>query len=114
MFNPDTGGMMKHCPRCKLKKPKDEFYFNRSREDGLTSYCKPCAKLYSKEHHAKNARAKSVSGVLKPRGMAQKANIKQSKIIKHGLAVFDILNFQHTENVDEYINYGPRGRESDN
>ena len=113
MFNPDTGGMMKHCPRCKLKKPKDEFYFNRSREDG-SPYCKPCSKLYSKEYHAKNARAKSVGGVLKPRGAAIKANIKQSKIIKHGLAVFDILNFQHTENVDEYINYGPRGRESDN
>ena len=105
---------MKHCPRCKLEKPKDEFYFNRSRKDGLNAYCKPCANLQSKEYHAKNARAKSVSGVLKPRGMAIKANIKQSKIIKHGLAVFDILSFQPTENVDAYINYGPRGRESDN
>ena len=105
---------MKHCPRCRLKKPKDEFYLDRRRKDGLNPYCKPCAKLYSKEDHAKNARAKSVGGVLKPRGAAIKANIKQSKIIKHGLAVFDILNFQHTENVDEYINYGPRGRESDN
>ena len=105
---------MKHCPRCRLKKPKDEFYLDRRRKDGLNLYCKPCAKLYSKEYHTKNARSKSVSGVLKPRGAAIKANIKQSKIIKHGLAVFDILNFQHTENVDAYINYGPRGRESDN
>lgn len=99
---------MKCCPRCKLKKPKDEFYLDRRRKDGLNPYCKPCAKLYSKEYHTKNARAKSVSGVLKPRGMAQKANIKQSRITKHGLAVFDILNFQPTENVDAYINYGPR------
>jgi hypothetical protein len=36
-------GAVKHCPKCDLDKPTEEFGKNRSRGDGLQPYCKPCS-----------------------------------------------------------------------
>jgi len=33
---------MKLCPACQKRKPKSEFYKNRSTADGLTCYCRKC------------------------------------------------------------------------
>ncbi len=44
----------KICPKCKLPKPASEFHKNRSKADGLTSYCKPCRRILSDERHAVN------------------------------------------------------------
>jgi 5-methylcytosine-specific restriction endonuclease McrA len=35
---------MKHCPKCGLDKSDNEFRKNKSRRDGLHSYCKLCDK----------------------------------------------------------------------
>jgi len=43
----------KTCSKCKEKKSGDEFYKNKSRKDGLNSYCKICFKTYSKENQLK-------------------------------------------------------------
>ena len=32
----------KRCPICGKTKPVEEFPRNRSKKDGLASYCKPC------------------------------------------------------------------------
>jgi hypothetical protein len=33
---------MKRCPRCGETKPLSEFHTNRTRRDGVQTYCKPC------------------------------------------------------------------------
>lgn len=38
----------KRCPRCKGRKPRDAFYWVRSRYDGLDGYCKVCRESYRK------------------------------------------------------------------
>ena len=45
--------MNKIRPSCKIEKPENEFYKNKSRKDGLSTFCKVCiADKYGKrEHH---------------------------------------------------------------
>lgn len=33
---------MKKCPKCSKSKPNKEFHKNKSKQDGLASYCKTC------------------------------------------------------------------------
>lgn len=44
----------KKCGQCKIIKPIREFYSNKSRNDGVTQYCKPCCnsrlKIWNKTH----------------------------------------------------------------
>ena len=44
--NPD----FKHCPKCGETKSTDQFKKNKSRYDGLGTYCKPCFKEYNKKY----------------------------------------------------------------
>ena len=55
----------KKCSRCKVLKLKDDFYKNRTKNDGLNSYCKECVvkekkrnkvknKIYNQEYYKKN------------------------------------------------------------
>ena len=44
----------KVCPRCGRELPVTKFYKNKSRPDGLSSYCKECRKLKSKIYYSKN------------------------------------------------------------
>ena len=54
----------KQCSKCEEIKPKSDFHNDKSREDGLQSYCKPCKNGYrkankqspeaSKEYHLKS------------------------------------------------------------
>lgn len=66
----DTGQAVKRCPRCEQRLPLDSFWRNRSRADGLNTYCKECASRIVREwtmrHPAKAA------------GFARKANKKRS------------------------------------
>jgi hypothetical protein len=39
---------LKKCGKCKIEKPLDLFYKNRSTKDGLGCYCKECLKKYTK------------------------------------------------------------------
>lgn len=45
---------MKRCPKCRTEKPRSEFYRNKSKKDGLTSWCKTCAKQASRAWKAAN------------------------------------------------------------
>lgn len=44
----------KFCSNCKEKKSLDQFYKNKSREDGVTTRCKKCVGEKSKEWREKN------------------------------------------------------------
>lgn len=45
----------KKCTMCSSKKPKSDFYRNRSRPDGYGSQCKTCAARYSQSSAGKAA-----------------------------------------------------------
>ena len=36
---------IKTCPDCKEDKPHSEYYVAKARNDGLATYCKPCANV---------------------------------------------------------------------
>jgi hypothetical protein len=43
----------KYCARCAEIKPKGEFGSNRASKDGLTTYCKPCHAVVTRENKIK-------------------------------------------------------------
>jgi hypothetical protein len=45
---------MKKCSKCLHIKPFDDFIKNKSRSDGLSSYCKVCNREYKKLQYANN------------------------------------------------------------
>lgn len=53
---PKTGGLRstkmnnKKCSTCRLDKPRTEFNFDKSRKDGHTHRCKPCARLRNRKY----------------------------------------------------------------
>jgi hypothetical protein len=42
---------MKTCGTCKIEKSTSEFYKNKTKPDGLSSYCKDCKRIYNKTHY---------------------------------------------------------------
>lgn len=47
-------GGKKYCARCDDIKSVDAFYSNKSREDGLSAWCKECKKQYNREYYQEN------------------------------------------------------------
>lgn len=47
----------KTCSRCDGLKPISDFYRDKLRRDGFSSYCKPCVSAYDAASRAKNPRA---------------------------------------------------------
>lgn len=45
---------MKECSKCGVVKPESEFSKNKTRHDGLSHYCKACARIASKQWQADN------------------------------------------------------------
>jgi hypothetical protein len=45
---------MKRCPRCGIKKPNSEFYKDWTGKNGLSSYCRICAKNYQMDRRGRN------------------------------------------------------------
>jgi hypothetical protein len=43
----------KYCSKCKIEKDKIKFHKNKSKSDGLHSYCKSCKSQYSKSNQYK-------------------------------------------------------------
>ena len=48
---------MKRCTACGMSKPLSEFYKHRGRKDGLTDWCKECAKAKAKTYADENREA---------------------------------------------------------
>lgn len=46
--------MNKICYKCKIEKSSELFRKNKSKKDGLNSYCKDCYKYYEKNWSLKN------------------------------------------------------------
>jgi hypothetical protein len=46
---------MKVCSKCKVEKDEIEFYKNKSKSDGLSTYCKKCSCGASSEFRKKNS-----------------------------------------------------------
>jgi len=47
---------MKHCKKCGEDKPLDQFHKNKSKHDGLTTYCKECWKEYERNRAKRDPR----------------------------------------------------------
>ena len=45
---------MKHCPKCQKLKSRSSFYSNKSRKDGISSYCRLCFNVVAKNWREKN------------------------------------------------------------
>ena len=43
---------MKYCSCCKENRPKERFNKNKTRKDGLNSFCRDCQRLKSKEYYS--------------------------------------------------------------
>lgn len=48
---------MKTCPKCNLTQERESFTRDRSRKDGLSTYCKPCEKAKLRKYYFENASA---------------------------------------------------------
>lgn len=48
---------MKTCTRCGQEFPRDGFYKNRTRKDGLTDWCKECSKEATRLQHLRDPEA---------------------------------------------------------
>jgi hypothetical protein len=44
----------KICCACKLEKPREGFYANKSKGDGLSTICKPCGQAHSRSWRKQN------------------------------------------------------------
>lgn len=44
---------MKTCSKCLVEKDPSDFSKNKSKSDGLNSYCKPCMRAYGKQHRSR-------------------------------------------------------------
>jgi len=45
---------MKICSKCKIKKSKNKFNKDKTKKDGLQTYCKKCQKQYKKQWYKNN------------------------------------------------------------
>lgn len=53
--------MTKVCRLCEVEKPTSEFYKDKSKKDGLGSYCLPCRKKKSRQWEQENRDRKNAS-----------------------------------------------------
>jgi len=49
------GDNMKTCSKCQEIKPLSEFHKNKTKKDGLNSFCKSCQKAYDKAYNLANS-----------------------------------------------------------
>ena len=64
----------KRCTKCGVEKPRTEFYQRPSRPVGVTSECKACTALRTKEHRRKHG--ETIRAQRRQRYAAQRARIR--------------------------------------
>ena len=86
---------MKTCPKCKEEKPSDLFGRNRSKNDGLSSWCKSCKYSSEKAYAATDAGKKSKAKAKKKywasdkgKAVTAKANAKYDSNNRKKRAVY--------------------------
>ncbi|WP_395000252.1 endonuclease VII domain-containing protein [Acinetobacter sp.] len=60
---------MKLCKKCNLPKDEAEFHKNKANKTGLSSYCKPCAKIAGREWGQKFPEKKHAQHVKQTYGL---------------------------------------------
>jgi hypothetical protein len=107
---------MKLCGRCKISKPVEEFHRRAVNSDGLTSYCKECAKQYYKKWVNQTPERKNRHSVWRKERVAiLRTNLveylKERSCVDCGISDIRILEFDHVRDtkilgVAEMINRG--------
>lgn len=69
----------KRCPRCKDIKLLEQFYNNKSRRDGKSSWCKACACLFNRKDRQRNPEKDRASSRKWRRANPEKARINNKK-----------------------------------
>ena len=70
---------MKTCPACKIRKLKSEFYNNKGRYDGLSSWCKICMKKKPPgENRLKRQKKRAKEYIMSSKGKESRRAYKKS------------------------------------
>ena len=108
----------KYCGHCHTEKSVSEFYTNKTKPDGYSTYCKECTKElqrgYSKKaynkKHGKTVETKPISIQVKPvaplvQKPASLSDFTPREIIKHMYKLgYRIENNQHVCIVKQVVN----------
>jgi hypothetical protein len=80
----------KICPKCKVVKKQNEFAADRSRFDGLQTYCKTCNSIKHKKHRDANPE-KYKTGIVRVKkyNSKQEASRAYSLSSKYGITIQD-------------------------
>ena len=73
-----TGSTLKHCPDCGLDKPAHRFARDKSKHNGLRTYCKLCDAKRSSEYYQREA--EKVNAKQKAAYWRRQAEIARSRI----------------------------------
>lgn len=106
---------MKKCSKCKVEKPLNEFYKNKWRKDGLTSYCKPCNKAiqrttdyskykdYYKKHYEANKEKRNKQTLESKKRRITQVREYQAEYMRNKRA--NDLDYRIRDAVSTRINY---------
>lgn len=90
---------MKTCSHCKTEKPLTEFYSNKSKKNGFSSWCKPCDLEKQKKWQAanpENRRAANRSWAERNREVNRKSAAKYYKENKTELLAYHAARHKKT------------------
>ncbi len=92
----------KHCPKCRVTKPLDQFHRNTRRSSGCESYCKPC-------QNRKSRRINSTRMYVNGKYISNKHPLyKPGRYKSFGDAAFESLdNYKTAKQGQVYILYSP-------
>lgn len=88
---------MKLCRTCKLEKPVDDFYVNRSKNNQLSNQCKACAISYQKARYLENP--DKVIANTKRWAQEHLSQIRDSKLKRqYGISSTDYQQMYNSQN----------------
>lgn len=88
---------MKFCSKCSIEKEFTDFYVDKSKKDGISSYCKICRKTKSKEYS--NLNISKIKQYRKEYYILNKEEINK-QTLEYYYKNKEILNLKRKENWD--------------